>query len=557
MKLMHWLVLFTLVSKWLCAQERTVGVFVNSPGTADGYTLFTPDKGTYLIDNCGRLINSWESQYAAGLSAYLLPGGRLLRPGAIRSAFEGNGIGGRLEIFDWEGNLEWTYDYASPDFHQHHDIEPMPNGHILVIAWERKTREEALAAGRNPALLGPDEIWLEHIVEVEPLANDSGRVVWRWHVWDHLIQDFDDNKGNFGPVSMHPERIDFNYVGRGGFGANKDWMHFNGIDYNEERDEILISSRIFNEFFIIDHSTTIEEAAGNAGGRSGKGGGLLYRWGNPETYRRGSEADRQLFFQHDAQWIPKGYLNEGAITVFNNGDGRSAGQPYSAVHRIVPPVDSMGGYIIAEEAPYDPTSPSWTYTASPPNSFYAPIMSGAHQQKNGNVLICEADNGRFFEVEPNGETVWEYLNPVGLLGPVKQGDGAGFRSIFRATKYAVEDPAFEGKHITPGPLIELDPILDSCALGSEVATAIDDYQWNVHFRITGNPIVNELLIDNEQRIQVQIQVMDTAGQKMDALKSADHSIVMNSQNWPPGLYFIFIYDQYRNLILTERIIKAN
>jgi hypothetical protein len=96
----------------------------------------------------------------------------------------------------------------------------------------------------------------------------------------------------YGVVTDHPELVDIN------FGDTKtDWMHTNSIDYNEKFDQILISVHNFNEIWVIDHSTTTEEAAGHTGGNSGKGGDLLYRWGNPQAYERGTASDQQLFLQ--------------------------------------------------------------------------------------------------------------------------------------------------------------------------------------------------------------------------------------------------------------------
>ena len=80
-------------------------------------------------------------------------------------------------------------------------------------------------------------------------------------------------------------------------------MHTNSIDYNEEFDQILISVRYFNEIWVIDHSTTTEEAAGHTGGNSGKGGDLLYRWGNPKNIGREPRVINSSLGQHDASWI--------------------------------------------------------------------------------------------------------------------------------------------------------------------------------------------------------------------------------------------------------------
>ncbi|CAK8718630.1 hypothetical protein KKHLCK_07795 [Candidatus Electrothrix laxa] len=150
-------------------------------------------------------------------------------------------------------------------------------------------------------------------------------------------------------------------------------------------DQILFSVRQQSEIWVIDHSTTTEEAAGHTGGNRGKGGDLLYRWGNPAVYRAGSSADQQLFVQHDAEWIESGYPGEGNILIFNNGDGRADGE-YSAIMEIEPPVDSSGNYALTLGEAYGPAAPVWSYTASPSTDFYADHISGQQRQPNGNTL---------------------------------------------------------------------------------------------------------------------------------------------------------------------------
>ena len=56
-----------------------------------------------------------------------------------------------------------------------------------------------------------------------------------------------------------------------------DFLHVNSVAYNERLDQIAISVPEYGEIWILDHSTTTQEAAGSEGGRQGRGGDLLYR----------------------------------------------------------------------------------------------------------------------------------------------------------------------------------------------------------------------------------------------------------------------------------------
>jgi hypothetical protein len=248
----------------------------------------------------------------------------------------------------------------------------------------------------------PDEI-----IEVQKTGSASGTIVWEWHAWDHLIQDFDSSKQNYGAVADHPELIDLNFGVD--FQGVTDWLHTNSVDYNPAFDQILLSVHNFNEIWVIDHSTTNEEAAGHTGGGYGHGGDLLYRWGNPQAYRAGSSSDEKFYGMHDASWIPPGYPGEGHILVFNNGLNRP-GSLYSSIDEFIPPVNATGYYYLESGSAYGPAERTWIYTANPPTSFYATQLSGAQRLKNGNTLICDGEAGHFFEVTATGTTVWEYTN---------------------------------------------------------------------------------------------------------------------------------------------------
>lgn len=269
--------------------QQTIGLFLNDSLSFNGYTLFTINTETYLIDNCGHLVKTWTSTRKPGHSVYLLENGDLLRPGLGGGGITGSGMGGVIEKFSWEGDLIWTYTYAGIDARQHHDIEPMPNGNVLILAWDAQSKDEAIAAGRDSATIDV-QIFPEQVVEVKPIGSNQGEIVWECHAWEHMVQDFDEDKDNFGIVSEHPELFNVNYL-VGDNASYKDWMHANAITYHPERDEVALSSRHFGEIWIIDHSTTTEEASSHEGGQYNKGGDLLYRWENPQTYDRGSAAD--------------------------------------------------------------------------------------------------------------------------------------------------------------------------------------------------------------------------------------------------------------------------
>ena len=443
---LHLFSLLLCLTSQITIAQQTLGLFTNSPQALEGYTLFSPhdSKTTYLIDNCGELTHSWESEYEPGLSDYLLENGVLLRAGRNPGQGGGSGV---LEMIDWDGTVLWSHSVIETHGRQHHDIELLPNGNILLIVWDNRMQEEVSQAGSSTI---NNHLNSEQIVEIQPdLINGGATVVWEWKAWDHLIQDADAEKNNYGVVSEHPEKIDINFLNHN----NPDWLHFNGIDYNEELDQIMISVRNFSEFWIIDHSTTSDEAISNNGGAYGMGGDLLYRWGNPQAYSQGNENDRKLFKQHNAHWIAEGLPDAGKILLFNNQAGTPENLNYSTVNSLILPSNSSGSYDYAGES-YLPIDFDWTWQAPNPTDFYSNILSGVQRLENGNTLICEGITGRFFEIDSNGTIVWEYINPVDDLGPNEQGQTLENNHVFRCTRLPLNDPAFSNQILEPQGHIE-------------------------------------------------------------------------------------------------------
>ncbi len=448
--------------------SRTVGLILTSPAACEGYTLIAPKHytNTYLINNEGLVVNSWTSGYEPGQSAYLLENGNLLRACFIKSGQSiGGGEGGRVEEYAWDGTRVWELDYSTSDYSQHHDIEPLPNGNVLMLVVEKKTYAEVIQAGFDPSLLTADVaqegyMMPDCVIEVEPARPSGGTVVWEWHVWDHLIQDHDPAKDNYGVPADHPGLVDVNASRSSQF-----WNHMNSIDYNPELDQIILSVRGNSELWVIDHSTTTAEAAGHTGGRSGKGGDLLYRWGNPAMY--GAPGDQVLLQQHDAQWIEPGRPGAGNMLIFNNGLSRD----YSSVDEIVPPApDTNGNYAIAVGQAYEPSALAWTYTATPPTNMYAEAISGCQRQPNGNTLICDGTHGNLLEVTAAGQTVWQYICPVQNTGPMTQGETPSldhrdhqYNAVFKVQRYPANHPGLAGRDLTPRGTIELytNPEADS------------------------------------------------------------------------------------------------
>jgi len=425
------------------AQQQTVGLLQNDDGASAGYTLFkrAHHGDAYLIDNNGSLVHSWALD--DGLVVYLLENGNPL-------------LGTRRIVeYEWDGTVVWDYYYQTA----HHDLTRLPNGNTLLITNEIISADDAIAAGRDPALLSDDNLRPLHIVEVQKSGPTTGTIVWEWRAWDHLIQDYDPGKPNYGVVADHPELIDLNFAASG----SRDWLHANAIDYNAELDQIIVSLRNVNELWVIDHSTTTVEAASFTGGNSGMGGDLLYRWGNPRAYNRGDSGDQQLFYQHDTNWIDPGLPGEGNILLFNNGPFRPAGG-YSSADEIVPPVDGYN-YSIGMDpgASYEPDAPLWIYTADPPTSLYSSFYSSSQRLPNGNTLIGSGRDGTFFEVTSAGQTIWKYVNPVIPTGPLTQGDaiplnpvGSGLdNQVFKCRRYAPDYPGLAGRDLVPTGSIEL------------------------------------------------------------------------------------------------------
>jgi len=263
-------------------------------------------------------------------------------------------------------------------------------------------------------------------------------------------------------VAAHPELFDINLAELDSPNSHSDldYNHFNAIDYNEDLDQILISVRNSDEIWIIDHSTTTAEAATHSGGIYGKGGDILYRWGNPFAYNRADISEEHLYGQHGTHWIKSG-PHAGKILIYNNGNGKP-GTDFSTLEILSPVQNPDGSYPVPATDPYGPVDTEWKYGDGSQETFFSPYLSNGQVLSNGNFLINAGSPGYIFEIDENRDRVWEYVIPLFGDTPATQGSNVNNNGTFRAYKFPKDFVGFEGVDLTPGEPIENDPNPLSC-----------------------------------------------------------------------------------------------
>lgn len=483
-----------------------------------GFTLVSPlsSKRTHLIDMTGKEVHHWDSTEKSGESCYLTARGTLLRCREVEAhpTFQdAGGHGGGVFEYGANGELLWEFLWDNEQGLQHHDIEELPNGNVLFVAWDRGTREDALAAGRDPELLEGAEWWSGAIYEVKPTRPKGGEIVWSWHSRDHLVQNYDRELAGYGDPSLNPGRIDINgdrdpkpptkeekdeldaQMQAAGYAGGDDTEPDKGPEEEEEevadaddpdeeeltpeeaaakaekeaadkarRDRVRDAD--WTHFNAVAYNADLDQIAiscrrfdeiwiidHNTTEEEAKGpaGDLLYRFGNAYAYGMGQWSERRFLGQHNVQWIPEGYIGEGNLLVFNNG---APPRNWSSIVEWWAPRDENGRYARMEGQPFGPSQYEWSYQADDVHSFEARFISGVQRLPNGNTLICDGPQGRVFEVTQQGEIVWDWQNDLEPFEPV-EGDMETERfrhSLFRALRYAVDSPEIQALRDAGAPI---------------------------------------------------------------------------------------------------------
>ncbi|MDA9067666.1 aryl-sulfate sulfotransferase [Flavobacteriaceae bacterium] len=360
---------------------------------SNDYILAVENSSTtsYLLNKEGDKIFTWNFTNTTGNDLELLNDGSII--GLFKNenpSIDFGGFGGTAKIINNSGITIWEYTVSDNNSIAHHDVEILPNGNVLMIVWERIQNQIAVENGVD----FENDIFIEKIIEIN---RSSNTVVWEWNSWNHIIQDKFESLPNYGDINENPNKININYTvdnpPGGNFFINGDIMHANGLDYDESNDLIYLSVNYYDEVWVIDHSTTLDESNSSSGGNYDKGGDLIYRFGNPNTYN--SLGDKIFDKQHFPNLLEDGEVGEGNILIYANG----LADQQSTIYELEMPTNF-------DLLPNSNNEPNivWSFTDE---NLYANKLSGAIRLSNGNTLITESDYG-FWEVTMDGEVVWKY-----------------------------------------------------------------------------------------------------------------------------------------------------
>ena len=169
--------------------------------------------------------------------------------------------------------------------------------------------------------------------------------------------------------------------------SRDEWSHGNTVVPLDDN-RVMFSFRNISTVGIIDKST----------------GEIIWRLGG-----------EILAQQHDPS-----LLANGNVLVYDNGSHSAHhALPFSRVVEVDPKTNRI----------------VWEYADTPAYNFFSPYISGARRLPNGNTLITEGMFGRMFQVTPEGDVVWEYINPHFY----KDSENAVVNRVFRATHYLPEE----------------------------------------------------------------------------------------------------------------------
>ncbi len=501
------LIISTLI--YIQALSQDLGIQLNSEDALAAYTLLSNRDNTYLIDNCGQIINEWFiSSRSIENHAKFLDNGNLY--------FISND--NTLREVDWDDNLVNSLDPNISNLMMEYESIVLPNGNYLCLGRYIEDLDFFFEKGYNLDLSLPE--YDDTVIELD---KETGEIVWEWRISDHVIQERNRFEGNYGSLEENPGKLNLDGIGIADW-RSREYFMLNGMDYNPELDQIALSVRKMGEVIIIDHSTTTAEAKTDEGGRSGKGGDALYRWGNPQNYISADPSEQILYYQHNPNWILYGE-HKGQLIIYNNQldnpDQTDFDNRFSDVVIIDPQVNSDGSYPIQSvNNAYYPAEANRVYSGENLD-FFSDYTSGAVVLPNENIHVTVGRPGIMMELSPEGELVWQF-------------NIENARFIFRSEKYPVDHSAFEGKDLTPKGTIE----------------DFNDYEC---MYTTTEEIPNSAfdvkLVQRGSKLEISstlksfgYQIFDSVGNKIIGSTTIKQAHTIETIEFPTGIYILRTFD---------------
>jgi outer membrane protein assembly factor BamB len=380
------------VGLWKSVTNWSMGLTVYDPTRCwPGYTLLTPFSSpiVYLLDMNGEVVHMWfislsPNERTTVVAKYIGDGHILFKSEFDTTEAWGEQLpvdhrGTWFTEIDWNGEIVWSYapggsqenphnargrigwDPKRRVVSPHHDVQRLTNGNTLMLVTEWVT---------NPAI-SDHELRSDYFLEVMP----DGTPVWIWHSDEH----FDE----FG-FSPETRRLISDAPGTHMGNPLGDYLHTNTVEVLPETDlgrcnprfragNILSCQRNTNTIYIVDRES--DE--------------VVWTWGQD-----------QLVGPHHPIMLPNGH-----ILIYDNGGQAGYPRRTRTFTRLVE-LDPVSGEIL------------WTYVLEPRrfhhHKFFSPTWGSVQRLPNGNTLSLDANRGRLFEITPDGEIVWEYVN--GFMG---------------------------------------------------------------------------------------------------------------------------------------------
>ena len=271
------------------------------------------------------------------------------------------------------------------------------------------------------------------------------------------------------------------------------------MDYSPQLDQIIFSSHFLHEIYIIDRSTTTTEAATHTGGNAGKGGDILYRWGNPNNY--GANGIRELYTVHGANFIDEGLPGQGNLMCFDNQATSNGGSGDSRVVELQAPLNNYN---------YTPPwnqSPLWIY--SDPGNFYANHLSGAFRTKKETTVATLGTSTYWREVDMQGNILYEY-NHV-------SGGGGGGNNMAKTAIYELDYPGLIG-----------------------VVSFVKNQNTQFELDVYPNPSNGKVnvLLPSTTTLPVEVEIYDVMGKKVSTHTATKKSFFLEINSLEKGIYFV-------------------